>query len=187
MDGEREPDDAQHPGRLIPAGSGLGVYELIVLVVLLVVIVMALRPGRSAEPLIIHRPGHYHFTLAPHLASEQTFLTLIDILFRQAHTLDGDLPGQYFTVVAKDPSRAKDRHYLLAIASRNGTLYLQAIDPRHGTHDPDTDLMALRRFSDAVLSQLPIGASLDTSGIPVLNDSVMRAAAQSGRSIGILV
>lgn len=156
-------------------------YELLILALLLIVIVLALRPGRPATPLIVHSPGRYHLTLAPQLRGQQAFLEQIAELYLLSHAPRGDLPGQYFQVTAGDAAG-----YLLAIAQRNGTLYCQAIDTPPG-RDRAGQLEAISVFSGAVLAQLPLADVVDPSATEALHDAVALAARQAGKSVGILV
>lgn len=156
-------------------------YELLILALLLIVTVLALRPARPAAPLIVHSPGRYHLTLAPQLRDQQAFLEQIAELYLLSHVPQGDLPGQYLRVIAGDAGC-----YLLAIAQRKGTLYFQAIVAPPG-RDQVGQLEAIREFSGAVLAQLPLTDTLDTSGSGALHAAVALAAQQSGKSAGILV
>ena len=120
-------------------------YEGFVLVTLVVLVVLAIRPVvKQDSPLIIHKPGLYHATLAPQLAHVQDLIEQIAEQFCAA----GDIDTLQF--------KLSDQHgqYLLAAGFRAGMLYFQAIP-----YQSDTDCATLRKFSDAVLVNIPLVAA----------------------------
>ncbi|HEY0665708.1 MAG TPA: hypothetical protein VGD24_06565 [Gallionella sp.] len=161
-------------------------YELLILAVLLTAVVLFIR-GKPVKPLIIHRPGYYHLTLAPQLDHQQAFLEQIADDFRRAPPPQGDLPGQYYEVsAAQQPGGTIEAPYLLAVALRNGTLYFQAIVPLPSHSARESRLKAVREFSEAVLTQLPLADPVDISGAESLRTAVSKAAIQSGKLVRIL-
>jgi len=158
-------------------------YELAILALLIVVIVLSIRGGKPVVqvPVIIHRPGQYHITLAPQLAYAQTFIEQIVLQFAQLHKPNGDIPGQYFEI--RGPQAAC---YLLAIAMRGGVLYFQAINPQPSQRDGG-NLEMLRDFSAAVIARLPLTEPLDGTGAESLRAAVDTVAGSSGIEAKVLV
>lgn len=153
-------------------------YELIILVILVAVIVWSIRGGGKLEPVIIHRPGRYHITLAPQLAHVQPFTEQIAARFALSHTAPNGFPSQYFEI--RD---SQQRDYLLAIAMRGGVLYFQAINPPRAA---DGRLPALREFSAAVMAQLPLTEPVDVAGAEHLRTAVETVAKSSGAEAKVL-
>ena len=116
-------------------------FELFLLILLVTIILWSIRSGKSVvldEPIIIHRPGQYHITLAPQLKRAQTFIEQIAKQFALSPAPPGDLPSLYFEV--RDPQVFAEGQtcYLLAVAWRGGMLYFQAINPQPLRADADT-------------------------------------------------
>lgn len=145
-------------------------YEAFFLAVLIPLVIFLMRPGKTVlydSPLVVHRPGQYHLTLAPALSGAQNFLE--HIAHEVGASLAGDVATQFYEV------RAGER-YLLAVGFRGGLLYFQAILPpsRGG------DYQALREFSEQVLVHHPLSAAPDESGAVRLCAAVDVAACQAG-------
>ncbi|MCX7193190.1 MAG: hypothetical protein NTY60_06180 [Proteobacteria bacterium] len=140
-------------------------YEGFFLVALVVLVVLAMRPKvKYDNPVIIHKPGLYHATLAPQLDRAQDLIERISNQFSAA----GDVDTQYFTI--HDVSG----QYLLAAGFRAGTLYFQAILP--ALHD--NNCKTLRLFSAQVMLQVPLGASREVQDALGLRAAVEAAADQ---------
>lgn len=163
--------------------------ELLLLAILITVIVLSLRGGKSAvldNPLVIRRPGQYHITLAPQLARAQSFIEQIAAQFALASPPRGDLPTRYFEVHERDRSGHGGGVYLLAAAYRGGLLYFQAIDPLPLLRDADSHLKQLREFSDAVLALQPLGHVAGEAEADKLRSAVETAAQQFEVSVTML-
>ncbi len=130
-------------------------YEGFFLIVLVVLVVLAIRPGKTVKydyPVVIHKPGFYHATIAPELTRAQPFIEAVASQFFGAGLQAGDIPTQCFEV------RDADGQYLLAAGSRAGTLYFQAIAPLAA----DSHYKTLHQFADQVMVHIPLSPSLDT-------------------------
>ena len=163
-------------------------FELFLLILLVTIIVLSIRSGKSVvldEPIIIHRTGQYHITLAPQLSLAQTFIEQIAKQFALSHTPQGDTPSQYFEV--RDPQFAQgETGYLLAIAWRGGMLYFQAINPQPLLRDTNSHLKTLREFSEAVLALHPLTEPVDAAEAEHLRATVDWVANQSMITVKIL-
>jgi hypothetical protein len=135
-------------------------YEGFLLIALVVLVVLAIRPGKT-DPIVIHKPG-YHATLAPQLGRAEGF---IELIFREVST-DGDIATQYFEV---HDSAGK---FLLAAGLRGGVLYFQAILPPFNKASGQ----AIRYFSDQVLVNIPLSSKQQDA--VCLRKAVEKAAVQ---------
>ncbi|MDO9010580.1 MAG: hypothetical protein Q7U78_02060 [Gallionella sp.] len=150
-------------------------YEALLLAVLVVLVILVMRkPVTLDSPLIIQHPGQYHITLAPQLAHARSFLELITGKFAEAAPHEGDAATQYFEVRETEvPGAAR---YLLAVGSRAGILYFQAINPQPLLKDADSHYETVRSFSEQVMVQLaPLAENRDAA---VSLRTVVEAAAQ---------
>jgi hypothetical protein len=153
--------------------------ELFILAILLTLVVLGIRGGRSAaldKPLIIQSPGRYHITLAPQLDRAQTFIDQIAGQFAQALPFPGDIPGQYFAVRDPDVLAQEGKFYLLAVSYIGRLLYFQAIDPQPLLRDSDSHLKQVREFSEAVLALHPLAHPADDDEVAKLRNAVDLAA-----------
>jgi hypothetical protein len=126
-------------------------YEALLLAILIALVILVIRkPVVLDSPLVIHRPGQYHLTLAPQLAHAREFLELIAGKFAVSTTHEGDITTQYYEVRETDAPGA----YLLAVGFRAGMLYFQAINPQPLLRDADSHYETVRRFSERVMAQL---------------------------------
>ncbi|MBI5430940.1 MAG: hypothetical protein HY938_10870 [Nitrosomonadales bacterium] len=160
--------------------------ELFILALLVTIVVFSIRSGKRTvldAPVIIHRPGQYHITIAPQLGCAQPFIEQIAARFASSHPPQGDLPSLYFEV--RDPQVPGAACYLLAIAWRGGMLYCQAINPPP-LRDTDSYLKALRAFSEAVLALHPLKPPVDISGVEQLRAIVDSVASQSNIAVSRL-
>lgn len=144
-------------------------YEGFFLIVLVTLVVLAIRPGKKVRydnPLVIHKSGLYHATLAPKLIRAQPFIEAVASQFSGAGLPAGDIATQYFKVSdAAGP-------YLLAAGFRAGMWYFQAIEPL----DADDHYKTLHQFADQVMVHVPIAESLDTRVAEQLRAAVEVAA-----------
>jgi len=141
------------------------VYEGIFLVVLLVVVILAIRPAsKYNNPVVIHKPGLYHATLAPGL---EWLKNLIEQLAGQ-FSAESDISTRYFEV------RAAEGCGLLAVGYRSGLLYCQCLPSL--SHEVDSQ--TLRKFSEQVMADTPMSVSQDAQAGEQLCDAVARAVNQ---------
>jgi hypothetical protein len=151
---------------------------LLTIITLIVITIRRARPVILENPVIIQRSGQYHITLAPQLNRAQTFIEQIAKQYIQSHPSERDLPTQYFEV--RDPkvfSRGQSS-YLLAIASRGGVLYFQAVNPKPKQHAADSHYKTLHEFSESVLQHHPFSGPADEQGAEKLHATVDMIAAQ---------
>jgi len=164
-------------------------FELFLLILLVTIIVLSIRSGKSVvldEPIIIHRPGQYHITLAPQLNLAQTFIEQIAKQFALSYSPQGNIPSQYFEVRDPQASAQGGTCYLLAIAWRGGMLYFQAINPQPSLHNAEGHLKTLREFSEAVLALHPLTEPVDAAEAEHLRATVDWVANQSMITVKIL-
>ncbi len=162
-------------------------YELVILAVVVAVILLSIRSGKTVrldDPIIIHHPGQCHITLAPQLEQAGALVEQIARQFRESHIPQGDIPTQYLEVSPRQDNAQKQACYLLAIAWRRDMLYFQAIGL--DSFGPGDYLKKLREFSEAVLVLLPCAGPTDTLGEKHLRDIVKTVASQSGGSVRAL-
>lgn len=137
-------------------------YEGFVLITLVVLVVLAIRPAvKYDSPLVIHKPGLYHATLAPRLGRVQYLIEQVAEQF----SATGDIATRQFKM---HDAAGK---YLLAAGFRAGVLYFQAIP-----YSVDNDCEILRKFSDEVLVNIPLAKSQDMQGIASMRSAVEQAA-----------
>jgi len=118
------------------------VYEAFILVTLAGLVILAIRPGvKQGRPLIIHKAGLYHATLAPQLGRVQDLIGQIAGKF----TATGDIASLQFKL------HDSGGQYLLAAGFRGGMLYFQALPCK-----ADSDCETLHKFSDEVLINIPL-------------------------------
>jgi len=154
--------------------------ESLLLITLFTIVILAIRRGKPVildNPVNIERPGQYHITLAPQLNQAQKFVESIAKQFKEVGHSAGDLPTQYFEV--RDPLVLPKNFdcYLLAVALRDGMLYIQAINPQPITRDADSHYQTVREFSDKVLAFHPVTQGVDEKQAVMLGDAVASAAA----------
>ncbi|MCR4303035.1 MAG: hypothetical protein NUV63_02250 [Gallionella sp.] len=155
--------------------------ELLLVITIVTLVVLAIRRGKPVvldNPVIIHRHGQYHITLAPQLNRAQTFIEQIARQFMLLHPSQGDLPTQYYEV--RDPMvfARGGSAYLLAASLRDGILYFQAINPQPLIYDADSHYKTLSEFSGAVLKQHPPSTPADQQWAEKLRDSIGTIAGQ---------
>lgn len=133
--------------------------ELIILAVVVAIVVILIRPGRShppITPLVIDCAGQFHATLAPQLNQA---LPLIEAVAQQL--LPEVLPaGDSATLcfeIRDTGEVARGGIYLLGLTRRNGRMYFQAIEPRPLLPDTDRDTpyKVLQDYAAQVLVNIP--------------------------------
>lgn len=155
--------------------------ELLLVITIVTLVVLAIRRGSPVvldNPVIIHRLGQYHITLAPQLNRAQTFIEQIAKPYMLMHPPQADLPTQYYEV--RDPTvfARGESAYLLAITLRDGILYFQAINPRPLIYDADSHYKTLREFSGTVMKQHPPSKPADEQWAEKLRESTGKVAEQ---------
>ncbi len=151
--------------------------ESLLTLTLLTLIYLTIRRGKPVildNPVIIHRSGQYHITLAPQLNRAQDFIENIAKQFSLATSKE--FSTQYFEV--RDPkvfAKGED-FYLLAVALRGGMLYFQAINPQPLLYDADSHLKTVREFSDKVMALHPLAGLSDEQSIKNLESAIESAA-----------
>ena len=153
--------------------------ESLLLLTLLTIVILAIRRSKPvvlATPLVIERPGQYHITFAPQINQAQTFVEAIARNFSESGSTDGDLPVQYFKVHDAKVAARNESFYLLAVALREGMLYIQAINTT--ASDELGHLRTVREFSEMVLQRHPIVNPSDEASMMKLTAAVESAAAQ---------
>ncbi len=131
--------------------------ELTLLTIITTLVVLTLRRSKPIileHPLVVHRIGKYHITLAPQLNLAQAFLEQIAKQFSELPP-NGDAATQFFTVQDQKVCTGADKFYLLAVSVRQNVLYLQGILPQPLLRDSDNHLATIQTFATGVLSELP--------------------------------
>ena len=136
--------------------------ELTLVTLVLLFVVFVVKPGRTpplANPMVIHRLGQYHITLAPLLNLAQPLIE--DIAKRLGNPDD---PAQnsrtlYFEVSDPEVTAHGKNYYLLAITRLNGILYFQAITS--GSEDTTAQVAELREFANKTLLNFPASGEID--------------------------
>lgn len=139
-------------------------YEGIFLAALVVLVVWAIRPGKTVQydsPIVIHKPALYHATLAPQLLRVQNLIEQIASHF----SFEYDIATQYFKV------RDQEGDYLFAAGYRAGVLYFQALPA-----SDNEEVSTLRRFSEAVMVHIPLVESQSAGGLARLRTTVTQQA-----------
>ncbi len=153
--------------------------ELIIFVVLITLIVLTIRSGKSVleNPLIIERAGQYHATLAPQLNLAQALIEAIAKQFGAPGDAGQHSATQCFEVRDRQVTAHRHDLYLLAITLRNGMLYFQAITPHPLIRDQDSHLKTLMEFANAVLARIPATGDHDAA----LDERIVAAAQEVAR------
>lgn len=153
--------------------------ESLLLITIITLVVLTIRRGKPVildNPLIIHRPGKYHITLAPQLNRAQNFIEQIVKQLTENTPNQADSASQFFAVHDEKVCAPGEKLYLLAVAARGGILYFQAINPQPLIYDSDSHLKTVMAFSSAVLAQQSAGSNTDAQREMVLHDAVQAAA-----------
>jgi len=164
--------------------------ELLLLITIVTLVVLAIRRGKRVvldNPVIIHRRGQYHITLAPQLNRAQTFIEQIARQFMLLHPPQGDLPTQYYEV--RDPMvfARGESAYLLATSLRDGILYFQAINPQPLIYDADSHYKTLREFFVSAMMQHPRSTPADEQWAEKLRESTGKVAGQLNITVEALL
>ncbi|MGB8517530.1 MAG: hypothetical protein WCD45_06540 [Gallionella sp.] len=150
--------------------------ETLLLTTIITLIVLAIRRSKPVvldNPVIMHRPGKYHITLAPQLNRAQGFIEDVAKLINTVPQADS--ATQYFCVYDEKVHDTGEKFYLLAVSTRGGIAYFQAVKPQH-LKDGDSDLQAITAFSTSVMFHHPLAGEVDASSTRVLHDAVLSVA-----------
>jgi hypothetical protein len=151
--------------------------ELLLLTTIVTLVVLTIRRGKPiilSNPLIIHRPSKYHITLAPQLNRAQSFIEAI-VKKLTANVL-ADTTVQCFAIHDEKIAAPGEKMYLLAITSRGGMLYFQAINPQPLLRDTDSHYKTMSEFARNVLVQHPCVSASDPVSEAELQDAVLSVA-----------
>lgn len=155
--------------------------ESLLTLTLLTLIYLTIRRGKPVildNPVIIQRPGQYHITLAPQLNRAQNFIEQIIKQYALISVQHGEFDTQYFEVSDPKVFAQGETFYLLAVALREGVLYIQAINPQPLLHDADSHLKTVRAFSDKVMALHPLAGTSDQQSVKNLQIAIETAASQ---------
>lgn len=133
--------------------------ELFLIGMIVTLVILTIRSGRPVileTPVIIHRVGKYHITLAPQLNRAQNFIEQIAVELARLKLSDSDT--QIFAVYDEEICPTGEKMYLLAVTLRGGIAYFQAIMPKAVLLDGDSHYQTMRNFSTAVLHDIPVAA-----------------------------
>ena len=136
--------------------------ELTLVTLALLFVVFVVKPGRTpplANPMIIHRIGQYHITLAPQLNLAQPLIEDIAKGLGSPAELAPNSRSLSFEVRDPDVTAHGKVFYLLAITQRNGMLYFQATTS--DSEDPQERIATLQEFANQTLLKLPAQGELD--------------------------
>jgi hypothetical protein len=160
--------------------------ETLLTITILTLVILAIhraRPVVLENPVVIHRPGHYHIILAPQLNRAQTFIEQIAKPYILMHPPLEDIPTQYYEI--RDPIvfAKGESVYLLAVTLRHGMLFFQAANPEPMQHDADSHIKTLREVSESALIQYPFIKPADEQWAKKLRDTVEKIAGQMQISV----
>lgn len=161
--------------------------ELTLLTIITTLVVLTLRRSKPIileHPLVVHRIGKYHITLAPQLNLAQAFAEQIAKHFAELPS-SGDSAPQFFTVWDEKICTGKDKFYLLAVSVRQNILYVQGILPQPLLRDSDSHLATIQTFATGVLSELP--ALQNNAAAGQVQQAVNLAAVSSSMTVITLV
>lgn len=151
--------------------------ELFLISMIVTLVILTIRSGRPVileTPVIIHRVGKYHITLAPQLNLAQTFIEQVAVELARLKLSESDT--QIFAVYDEKICSAGEKMYLLAVTLRAGVAYFQAIMPKAILHDGDSHYQTMSAFATAVLHDIPLGDVEKTA--PDLIERGLNTAAQ---------
>lgn len=152
--------------------------ETLLTLTIITLVVLAIRRSKPVvldNPVIMHRPGKYHITLAPQLNRAQGFIEDIAKLINATTEAMQDSATQYFCVHDEKVHDSGEKFYLLAVAMRGGMVYFQAIKPHH-LKDGDSDLKTISEFSTSVMFHHPLTSEADAVSARALLDAVQMVA-----------
>lgn len=157
--------------------------ELTLLTIITTLVVLTLRRSKPIileHPLVVHRIGRYHITLAPQLNLAQAFAEQIARQVAECPP-NGDSAPQFFAVSDEKICTDKEKFYLLAVSVRQNILYVQGILPQPLLRDSDSHLATIQTFATGVLAELP--ALQNNLAAPYVQQSVKSAATASGITV----
>jgi len=152
--------------------------ELFLISMIVTLVILTIRSGRPVvleTPVIIHRVGKYHITLAPQLNRAQGF---IEQIAAQLATLVPAITYSksiFFSVSDKKICTTGEQLYLLAVTARAGVWYFQAILPQPLLRDRDSHYQTVSEFAAAVLLDQP-ATEVSDADIPIIGKAVLDVA-----------
>lgn len=160
--------------------------ELTLLTILLAIVIIVIKPGRTPpleNPLVIERSGQFRATLAPKLNLAQPLIESISKnMSAQARAL-GDTSTLYFSIQDGDVKAHGADHYLLAVTLHDGILHFAVCSPLPLIYDYNAILSA----SATALSELQLDKATDSANAEAeLSDAILSSAAQCGVKIARL-
>lgn len=147
--------------------------ETLTIITLATLFLIFFRPGKTPplnNPLVIHRPGQYHMTLAPQLNLAQPFIESIAKQLGDPSALAPNSATLCFEVRDKEVTAHGQDFYLLAITQRNGMLYFQATAVQ--TDDRQARADEMRAYANSVLPNTPATGAENAD----LNGRILAAA-----------
>ncbi len=160
--------------------------ELFLISMIVTLVILSIRSGRPVileTPLIIHRVGQYHITLAPQLNRAQTFIEqIVHALATAELSRANDSDSLFFRVHDEKLCPTGEHFYLLAITRRAGQYYFQAILPKPLLHDADRHEQTIREFATSVLREVPLG-DVDEFTTKNIAEAVLQLSARLSISI----
>ena len=151
--------------------------ETLTIITLSVLALIFFRPGKTEplmNPLTISRGGQFHAVLAPMLNLAQPLLENISRHLGEQERRSGNTQPRYFKVNDKEVKAHGKDYYLLAATLRDGVLYFQAAAPQ----DNNSDLDAIRTFSEAELARHPASATHSEAAGAALDTAIQTAVRQ---------
>lgn len=148
---------------------------LITIVTLVVLTIRRSKPAILDNPVVMHRPGRYHITLATQLNRAQAFIEAIGTRLSDRTEKSADTATRYFCVHDEKVFSAGEKFYLLAVSQRGGMAYFQAIKPKP-LKDGESDMGTIAEFSAAVMVHHPLAAGTDAQAGQVVLDAVLEVA-----------
>ncbi len=152
--------------------------ETLLTLTIITLIILTIRRAKPAildNPVTMHRPGKYHITLAAQLNRAQPFIENVAKHSDEIAHTGTDTAVQYFYVHDEKIHDSGEKSYLLAVATRGGMAYFQAIKPQSGSASHDTNLRTISEFADKVLTQYP-ATSINAQSSHALQAKVLSVA-----------
>ncbi|MDX8400642.1 MAG: hypothetical protein R8K20_10405 [Gallionellaceae bacterium] len=161
--------------------------ESLTIITLITLYLVFFRPGKTPalnNPLIIHRPGQYHMTLAPQLNLAQPFIEDLAKQIGSPSELAANSATLCFEVKDKDATAHGKNFYLLAITQRNGLLYFQVTSSK--SDDKSAHAEEILAFANNVLVSSPMSGEIDSDLNTHLIAMAHEAAKKRGNTISDL-
>lgn len=157
--------------------------ELAVLTLLITVVVIIIKPGRTPpleNPLVIERGGQFRATLAPKLNLAQPLLESISKNLSVEARASGDSKIFFFSVLDGEVKAHGVDHYLFAVALHAGMLHFKVAAPRKLDYDYNTIL----KDSAATFAALDLKIEAVS---PEAEEALLQAVQTSATQFGIKI